>query len=129
MQSDCVEWTKAKNSGGYGITWHEGKIAYAHRVVVNAAPGTIVRHTCDNPSCVNPEHLLVGTAADNSEDMVAKDRQAKGSHCGNSKLVESDILEIRKYEGILSSRKTASMFNISHSNVLDIWKRKIWRHV
>ncbi len=129
MQSDCVGWNKAKNKAGYGITWHNGKIAYAHRVAVDAGPSDVVRHTCDNPSCVNPDHLLVGTALDNSKDMVLKDRQAKGSRCGNSKLVESDILEIRKYEGILSSRKTAVMFNISHNNVLDIWKRKIWRHV
>lgn len=125
----CINWTGAINSGGYPVTWHNNKTQYAHRVVVKAKPGDVVRHTCDNPICVNPEHLIVGNAKENSEDMVAKNRQAWGERAARSKLTEVQVKAIRKYEGNTSSRKVAKEFSISKTNVLDIWNKKIWKYL
>ena len=125
--SDCILWSKAKNSGGYPVTWHQGKVVYVHRLLMNAQPGQIVLHSCDNPACINPNHLQLGTHDANSKDMVLKQRQAKGEACGNSKLTEQEVLIIR--DSVLPSRLLAHMFSISKTNVLDIKNRKIWRHV
>lgn len=127
MSNGCILWQKAKNKAGYGITWHNNKWEYAHRVVAKASKGEVVMHKCDNPSCVNPEHLIVGTSKQNSFDMVSKNRQAKGEQAGNSKLTEKQVLEIRELKQKLSSRKVATMFSISKTNVLDIWNNKIWK--
>lgn len=86
-------------------------------------------HLCDNKKCINPEHLKVGTYAENSADMVTKNRQAFGERAGNSKLVAHQVVEIRGLFGKLSSRKVAKLFSISASNIKDIWTRKIWRHI
>ncbi len=124
---DCILWSKAKNKAGYGITWHNNKWAYAHRVAVNATKGQVVRHLCDNPSCVNPEHLQIGTHKENSEDMVKKHRQAFGEKAGNAKLTWNEVTKIRQLTGV-SSRSVAKLFGISKTNVLDIWKNKIWKN-
>lgn len=128
-KSECIEWKGATNSGGYPITWFQGKTAYAHRVLMNALKGEVVLHTCDNPKCVNKDHLRKGTAADNSRDMVEKNRQASGKQCARAKYTEQDILAIRKLKGTLSSRLVAEKFGMSKTNVLDIWNNKIWRNV
>jgi HNH endonuclease len=125
----CILWTGAKNSAGYPITWYKGKAAYAHRVVMNAPDGVVVLHKCDTPLCINPEHLSIGTSKQNSEDMVKKNRQAKGESCGNSKLTEKQVLEILTMKDIISSRTVSVMFNCSKTNILDIWNKKIWKHL
>lgn len=127
MNNECILWQKAKNKAGYGITWHNNKWAYAHRAVMNAKKGEVVLHTCDNPSCVNPEHLIIGTSKQNSQDMVSKNRQAKGEKAGSAKLTKAQVIEIRTYKNKLPSRKVAVLFSISKTNVLDIWKNKIWK--
>lgn len=126
---DCLIWPGALNSGGYPVTWENGKAVYAHRVIMEAKPGEVVMHTCDNPSCVNPRHLKLGFPKDNSKDMTNKNRQAKGESCGNSKLTELEVFGIRSMQGKASSRVVAELYNISKTNVLDIWNNKIWRHV
>ncbi len=90
--TECIKWTGALNSEGYPVTWHNNKIAYTHRIIANAPKGKVVLHKCDNKWCINPEHLSIGTHKDNSEDMVVKNRQAKGEQTGNSKLKEKDVL-------------------------------------
>lgn len=127
--SACLLWNKAVNSAGYGVTWVGGKQQYIHRVVAKAKEGEVVLHTCDNKLCINPDHLRLGSYQDNSLDMVMKGRQAKGEVCGNAKLSEEAVLLIRGCEGLLSSRETGKKFNISKTNVLDIWKRNTWKHL
>lgn len=127
--TECVIWNKAKNKAGYGITWANNMWAYAHRIVANAGPGEVVRHTCDNPSCVNSQHLIVGSHKENSLDMVQKGRQTKGTASHLSKLDEDTVTLIRSCKGFMSARQCAGRFNISKTNVLDIWNRKIWKHI
>ena len=129
VTNNCINWTGAKNKAGYGITWFQNKWTYAHRAVANAIKGQVVRHKCDNPSCVNPEHLGVGTAKENSEDMVNKGRQVKGTQSHLAKLNEDTVQMIRMAKGGMSSRQCATRFNISKTNVLDIWNNKIWKHL
>jgi len=120
-------WTGALNSGGYPVTWKDGKTVYKHREIIGAKRGDVVMHTCDNPSCINPEHLKIGTSKSNSEDMVNKKRQATGEDCGNAKFKEWQIHQVRQLKGQLSSRAVASIYKMSKTNVLDIWNNKIWK--
>jgi hypothetical protein len=76
---ECWPWTRGRSAGGYGQMWHDGRVQYAHRLVVIAergpiAPGLEVRHSCDVPACCNPAHLLVGTHAENMRDMAERRR-------------------------------------------------------
>ncbi len=84
----CWEWIGHKNPAGYGIAFHEGKQKLAHRIVWMTEHGQIpagmqVCHRCDNPSCVRPDHLFLGTNMDNARDMAAKGRQWQQlkTHC------------------------------------------------
>ena len=97
--TDCWEWTHAVNNIGYGMfRWTSDKMRTAHRVSYELFNGPIpngmaVCHKCDNPKCVNPKHLWVGTLKQNAQDMVAKGRSGRGmfgykhkfgtcEHCG-----------------------------------------------
>ncbi len=79
----CVHHDGAVASNGYGAAWYKGKYIGAHRkayiqhhsIAVEAIAGQVVRHTCDNRLCVNPMHLVIGSHADNSQDMVDRRRQ------------------------------------------------------
>ena len=90
----CWPWTAGRTGSGYGILQYGGKPVYAHRLAYELAhgdlqPGQVVRHTCHNPLCVNPAHLVAGTHADNMHDMaVAGRRRARV-------LTEADVTRIR----------------------------------
>jgi hypothetical protein len=76
---ECWEWTRARSARGYGQLWTGERVEYAHRLVAALTAGAIptglyVLHTCDNPPCCNPAHLVFGTQADNLADMAAKGR-------------------------------------------------------
>lgn len=78
----CVEWPGSKDAGGYGRLWVHGKYVRAHRVALALHLGVdvkslgVVRHTCDNPGCVNVQHLLNGTIADNNRDRAERGRSS-----------------------------------------------------
>lgn len=104
----CWEWTGCCDSKGYGQIGTGGKhgIDYAHRVSYEMHNGPIpeglhVLHRCDNPPCVRPDHLFIGTHTDNMQDMWAKGRGKcdgagrKGEANGNHKLTDGQVTEIR----------------------------------
>lgn len=132
IMTACIEWDKAKDKAGYGVSWLNGKWIRAHRKAYIQNKGEIpddlvVRHTCDNKACVNPDHLILGTHQDNSTDMVSRDRQAKGSLVGTAKLTEEIIVMIRSLSG--SSQQLAKFFDCSKTTIKDIRNNKIWKHV
>ena len=96
---DCWEWMGSCGTPGYG-NWGMGGQKAAHRATYILFNGTInrgsvVRHTCDNRKCCNPDHLVIGTRSDNSSDMVKRGRSAKGESHSQVKLTEDDVREIR----------------------------------
>lgn len=99
----CWLWAGPMSNKGYGVLNINYKQYRAHRAVysyykeVELAPDTYLCHTCDNKLCVNPDHLFEGTTQDNMDDMVSKNRQAKGSKNGGHKLFEPQVLEIKKF--------------------------------
>jgi hypothetical protein len=90
--------------------------------------GFVVRHKCDNPNCVNVEHLELGTHEDNVRDRVERDRSAKGERNGRAKLTEDDVRFIRS-DNEHSVCQLAKMFNVDHKTIRNIKNYKTWKHV
>lgn len=101
----CWEWPGRRRKDGYGLLANKGRTVHAHHASLmvfksmEVPDGMEVLHTCDNPPCVNPEHLLVGTHEENMKDSAKKGRQAGGSRNGRAMLTEADVLEMRVRRG------------------------------
>jgi len=135
-RTKCWEWTNALNNGGYGQFAVNHKPILAHRFSYEYFIGKIpkgkqILHSCDNPKCVNPDHLSTGTSQDDADDKVNKNRQAKGEDIGVSKLgVEQVNLIRRLYKAKKNTYKNlADCFNVSISTINDILKDKTWKHI
>lgn len=133
--SECWNWAESKYKDGYGSVRVKGKKLRAHRVSYQLYCGAIpdgmrVCHGCDNPACINPKHLFLGTQAENIDDMVAKGRQARGARVCGAKLIEADILVIRAAEGGRGlNSELARRFGVSGQQIADIRAGKYWAHV
>lgn len=133
----CLLWTGSLKWDGYGeLKAHRRRRSIlAHRLAWELTHGEIpkglcVCHTCDVKACVNPEHLFLGTSAENTADMVAKNRQAKGSRCARAKLNEAAIPEIRALrEQGWSQQKIADKVGIHQTQISKILLGKTWGHV
>jgi hypothetical protein len=140
----CWHWVGDTTLAGYGQITRKQRgtrfVRYAHRIAYERAYGPIpeglcVCHTCDNPSCVRPAHLFLGTPKDNHDDCVKKGRHSYPPVFTGVKLSESDVLYIRNhyrsgvpyYPG--NGTELAAQFRISRSYVTDISNRKARRHV
>lgn len=106
LDSGCWVWTASVTPKGYGTCKTLGE-HYAHRaswVIANGSipDGQMVCHRCDNPPCVNPSHLFLGSAADNSQDMVSKGRAARnaGDKSGMAKVSDADVAEMRRLRNL-----------------------------
>lgn len=132
----CWNWKASKHLFGYGWFRFEGKTTTAHRVSYILHKGTIpkgahILHSCDNPRCVNPKHLRIGTNSDNREDCVRKNRQTKGSKNGGAKLNEDSVISIRlEYNrNKATQRSLARKYKVSLTLINRIVNKKIWRHI
>jgi hypothetical protein len=128
----CWLWTASTNKSGYGRLGVDGKVFLAHRLAYAVAHGAIpdgmhVCHRCDTPACINPDHLFIGTNADNMLDKLSKNRQSKGSDFSSTKLTEAQVAAIR-----LDKRPQwviAQDYGISQSQVSLIHRNEEWRHL
>lgn len=131
----CWIWTRARSAKGYGSMFIGGRYVSAHRAsyILHRGPisdpGLYVCHRCDTPSCVNPDHLFLGTPRDNTNDRRAKGRSGdlRGERNGRARLTPSDVAKLRA-----SSEPTASLaltFGISVAQVRRIRTGLQWRHL
>jgi hypothetical protein len=131
----CWLWTGCIGGNGYGRMWLNGKDVMAHRVSwlihKGVVPdGLLVLHRCDVRHCVNPDHLFLGTTADNVADKIAKGRHCYGARNGRSKLNDAAALSIiqRASDGeTLTS--LARAFGVSRTVIRHIVRGRLWGHV
>lgn len=130
----CWPWQGCTNGADYGMILHEGTKVLAHRVAWELKHGTkipdgmIVMHKCDNPRCVNPRHLELGTQRDNMEDRSDKRRDQHAAPY--SRLIPKDVRTIvRRYTKGEPQEKIAEDYGISGPTVSQIIRGKIWTHV
>ena len=137
----CWFWTGAQSSAGYGQIRIDGKSIYAHRMAYELLIGPIpdgmfVCHHCDNPACINPEHLFAGTAQDNASDMAKKKRWGKarrlprGSAVKSSKLTEAQVVEIKRAISMnLPQPGIARQYGVSTTTINLIARGIAWKWV
>jgi hypothetical protein len=146
----CWIWTAGKNHDGYGYFRHNNSHSRAHRVSYQLHFGDIPRglficHKCDNRSCVNPSHLFVGTAKENSVDMKEKGRSCagekspsrrfpenyQGEKSGMHKLKLDEVMYIKSSYGKNGHTQTslAKQFGVTQSAVWCVLRGKTWSHV
>lgn len=131
----CWIWNSTKDKDGYGVfTHHRNKQIRAHRAsyefyVGDIPDGAFICHKCDTPACINPNHLFIGTAKENTRDMITKGRKA--SLCGSdhrlSKLTESNVIEIRKLHTYgLAHSEIAKCYGVVFQTISSVVRRKTW---
>jgi hypothetical protein len=135
----CVEWQSFVNRGGYGRLYQKGKMHLAHRVSFELFSGPIpdglcVLHQCDNPKCVSPSHIRLGTYRDNALEMYARGRGrtnfSRGVGNGSSRLTEDQVRLIRSMQGTgKTCKEIGDEFGISDVSVGRIWSRENWKHL
>lgn len=130
--SGCWEWGGTTTPKGYGVLHLTGGKKLAHRAAYEAWVGSIpaglfVRHKCDNRSCINPDHLETGTAAQNSRDMRDRGRFPSGENHWWSKLSEDKAKEIREeYAKGRLQREIAADYGVSQTLISAVVRGKVW---
>tara|TARA_Y100000780_G_scaffold103280_1_gene93782 strand:+ start:730 stop:1185 length:456 start_codon:yes stop_codon:yes gene_type:complete len=132
----CWEWSNYKNSKGYGTVKKKGKLYGAHRLSWahfnkrEIPEGLHVLHKCDNPSCINPEHLFIGTNQDNVDDRVSKNRNNHwvGKCPGDRGIEFTVVTEIRKAKGSVPAKILAEKYGVSIKTIYKYWNKSIRKH-
>ena len=132
MASDCIEFTFKPDNDGYGRVRVNGKKVRAHRLAYIAVHGHVepwlhVMHTCDNPRCVNPAHLVVGTHQDNMRDMTEKGRRVI---TGNAKLDPGKVRAIREAaQDGATYHQLARAYGVSEGTIGCVVRKESWQSV
>lgn len=139
-KNGCWNWLGSYRKSGYGkMNVGSTTDGSRHTVTVSRAsyetfvgpipPGLVVCHKCDNPKCVNPDHLFVGTFKDNFDDMVAKGRQrlARGTRIASAKLDNQKVRQIRKSS--LTVRELSEKYGVDTTTIRHVLKGDTWKHV
>lgn len=136
----CHKFDGYIHPSGYGFITHKGIKKAAHRISCEKAHGSApkdkphVLHKCNNPSCINPEHLRWGNAKENMNDMVESGNagKLKGEYISSSKLSNNDILDIRSqcltYQRGLYE-KLASKYGVNRTTIYNIRDNRSWKHI
>ena len=128
----CTEWLGARDKDGYGAFGYAGVMHRAHRASLRLSgtpvpKGKMVCHRCDNPACVNPQHLYVGTGVENMRDAKERNRLRVGSRNHFAKLDESTVRAIRTSREPVG--QLAAKYGVSHGAISMILSRKTWKHI
>lgn len=131
----CFETiNRKKNPWGYVYISDNGRTKMLHRFIyeqlIGPIPeGLVIRHTCDNPGCINIEHLLMGTQLENIQDRQDRNRQARGSRMNTSKLSDSEVLEIVDLLRIKGCEEIGKAYNVSNQTISGINTGLYWSHL
>ena len=131
--NECWEWRGRLNKKNYGEMSLIGVQTLAHRFSLSLVvgplddPRTVVRHKCDNPRCVNPNHLETGTHQENMADRQIRDRTARGENNGRAKVTPDIVRKIRA--DTRTSLQIAPEYGLTDTAVRYIKRRVTWAHV
>lgn len=128
----CWVWQGYCQKFGHG--WLGSRFGLAHRFAWSLLRGPLdakacLLHHCDNPPCVNPEHLYVGDRQDNMRDKVARNRIQKGQDSPKARLTDADVLEIRRLRYEVGAAELAKRFGVTMNYVYQIQRREAWKHL
>lgn len=133
LNNGCWVWIGSEHKGGYGkfsyvlngtpTTTRAHRYSFMLKYGFMPSPTSLICHTCDNPRCVNPEHLFMGSNQDNSDDKLKKNRQS-------SKLNNAQFLKIRQlYAQGTVPVELAKLFHMTSKTIYDVIRRRTWKHI
>lgn len=135
-ETGCWNWTAGLFKSGYS-QFYFPPIQRGHQFSYLVYNGNeiknneVICHKCDNPKCVNPDHLFLGTAYDNMHDMIQKGRKKVGLDSGKSILTEFDVINIRKKfnSGNFTVMELSRIYKVSWTNIKKIVSNNTWKHI
>jgi DNA-binding XRE family transcriptional regulator len=135
-ENDCWIWTGMPDRNGYGFIGVKGKNHRVHRFIYECYNGSIpdgllICHSCDNPPCVSPYHLLPGTHQDNIDDAIERNRLAYGEKIGTAVLTDNDIKEILilLWENKFNCVQLSKKYGVEPTTINGIVVGRQWKHI